>query len=422
MVYRDEHATAWRCGVSEELLAGVTVLDLTNVLAGPFAGYQLALLGADVIKVEVPGTGDLARQLGADPELSRENLGASFLAQNAGKRSITLNLKTEAGREVFARLVAPADVLLENFRPGVLERLGFGVERLRELNPGLVYCALSGFGATGPMRARPAYDQIVQGLSGIMSVTGTPESAPLRVGYPVCDSFGGLSAAFAVVSALLRKGRTGEGAFLDVSMVDAALTSMGWVVSDHLVAGEEPKAMGNDNRTAAPSGTFETADGALNIAANKQEQWEALCAALHRTDLLDDPRFRTREDRKVHRAELTVELEATLKERTAVEWDALLLPTGVPAAPVVSVPEALRSTQVAHRGLVTELPSPRGDGGPLTSRTPTLRVVGLPTLVDGEAVRPTAPPPLLGQDTDTLLADLGYTDEDIARLRAERAV
>lgn len=401
--------------MAEGLLAGVTVLDMTNVLAGPFAGYQLALLGADVIKVEVPGTGDLARQLGADPDLGRENLGVSFLAQNAGKRSVTVNLKSEAGKEVFTRLLDRADVLLENFRPGVLERLGFGTEKLRELKPGLVYCAVSGFGATGPLAQRPAYDQVIQGMSGIMSITGTPQSAPLRVGFPVCDSFGGLAAAFAIASALLRQRSTGEGAYLDVSMLDAALTAMGWVVSDHLVAGREPVPMGNENVTSAPSGTFRTADGALNIAANKQEQFETLCRVLGREELITDPRFVSRDDRKRNRDALREELEITLKQRPAREWDDILLPTGVPAAPVVTVPEALCSAQITHRGLVSELPSPRGDGD-------GLRVVGLPTHVDGAAVPPAGPPPLLGEHTDEVLRDLGYDDAGIARLREESAV
>jgi crotonobetainyl-CoA:carnitine CoA-transferase CaiB-like acyl-CoA transferase len=394
------------------LLAGVRVLDLTNVLAGPVAGYQLALLGADVVKVEVPGTGDLARQLGADPALSRRNLGASFLAQNGGKRSVTVNLKSDGGRAVFRRLLATADVLLENFRPGVLARLGFGWEELRRNHPGLVYCAVSGFGATGPESDRPAYDQVVQGLSGIMSVTGSEDSAPLRVGYPVCDSIGGLAAAFAISSALVRKARTGEGAYLDVSMLDAALSTMGWVVSDFLVAGRPPQPMGNENRTSAPSGTFETADGALNIAANKQEQWLALCTAIGREELEADPRFETRDDRKEHRAALKRELERTLRDKPASHWDAVLREAGVPAAPVVTVPQALGSAQVRHRGLVSRVDSAAGP----------LELLGLPTHVDGDAVPPAGPPPVLGEHTDEVLREAGLTDHDIEALRAEGAI
>lgn len=397
------------------LLEGIRVLDMTNVLAGPFAGYQLALMGADVVKIETPGTGDLARQLGASAELSSENLGVSFLAQNSGKRSVTVNLKTEGGKAVFEKLVETADVLLENFRPGVLERLGFGWERLRTINPRLVYCAVSGFGADGPMRTRPAYDQVVQGLSGIMSVTGTPDTAPLRVGYPVCDSFGGLAAAFAVSSALLRQQRTGQGAYLDTSMLDAALTSMGWAVSDHLIAGRIPTAMGNENVTSAPSGTFRTADGALNIAANKQEQYEILCRILGRPELIDDPRFLTREDRKRNRDILRDELEISLKTKSAAEWDEILIDSGVPAAPVVSIPTALRSEQVAHRGLVNTVESPAEAGG-------TVQVLGLPTHVDGRAVSPAGPPPKLGEHTDQVLAEAGFDDSEIARLRQENAI
>ena len=394
------------------LLDGVRVLDLTNVLAGPVAGYQLALLGADVVKVEMPGTGDLARQLGADPDLSARGLGASFLAQNGGKRSVTVNLKTDGGRDVFRRLLGTADVLLENFRPGVLERLGFGWEGLRRDHPGLVYCAVSGFGSTGPESDRPAYDQVVQGLSGIMSVTGSPGTAPLRVGYPVCDSIGGLAAAFSIAAALVRKQRTGEGAFLDVSMLDAALSTMGWVVSDYLVAGRTPEPMGNENRTSAPSGTFATADGALNIAANRQEQWERLCVAIGREDLRRDARFGTRDRRKEYREVLRSALEETLRQKPASHWDAVLREAGVPAAPVVSVPEALDSPQVRHRSLVTTHASAAGE----------VALVGLPTHVDGAAVSPSSPPPVLGEHTDEVLGSLGLTADDIAALRAEGAV
>lgn len=393
------------------LLDGIRVLDLTNVLAGPFAGYQLSLLGADVLKIETPDGGDLARQLGADAGRSDRGMGVSFLAQNAGKRSMTLNLKHESGKEIFARLVAESDVLLENYRPGVLARLGFPWERLRELNEKLVYCALSGFGQTGPMRDRPAYDQIIQGMSGMMSVTGTEETAPLRAGYPVCDTLGGYAAAFATAAALVRRERTGQGAQLDVSMLESAVSAMGWVVSDYLMAGREPTALGNENFTAAPSGTFDTADGKLNIAANKQEQFETLCQVAGRPELVADDRFRTREARKAHRAELRGELESALAARSATEWDKLLTGTGVPAGPVLTVREAMASPQIRSRGLVREL-----------GRAEPVSVLGSSAHVDGGPVPPQGAPPPLGGDTDAELRALGFADDAITAFHAEGVV
>ncbi|MFG2735842.1 CaiB/BaiF CoA transferase family protein [Streptomyces harbinensis] len=397
------------------LLDGIRVLDLTNVLAGPFAGYQLALQGADVIKVELPGSGDLARRLGADRALSDELLGASFLAQNGGKRSLTLNLKDPEGRAALLRAVREADVLLENFRPGVLDRLGLGWDTLRAENPGLVYCAISGFGQTGPLRDRPAYDQIIQGLSGMMSVTGTADTAPLRAGFPVADTLGGMAAAYAVTAALVRRGRTGEGAFLDVSMLEAALTSLGWVTSNYLITGQEPVPMGNENFTAAPSGTFRTADGYLNIAANRQEQYATLCRLTGREDLIGDARFAHPADRKTRREELRTELEAALAARPAAEWEEILSAAGVPAARVLSVPEVLELEQLTARDFVHDLPFPDGRDRPL-------RVLGGPLRVDGEPPAPPARPPLLGEHTDAVLAELGYGAAEIAALRERGAI
>ncbi|MFV2178634.1 CaiB/BaiF CoA transferase family protein [Actinomadura sp. LOL_016] len=374
----------------ERPLSGIRVLDLTNVLAGPYCSYQLMLLGAEVVKVEVPGQGDLARSLGPDPELNSSGLGASFLAQNAGKKSLEIDLKDPDDRARFEDLVRGADVLLENFRAGVLERLGFGWPRLRELNPGLVYCAVSGFGQTGPMSQAPAYDQIIQGLSGMMSVTGTRETAPLRVGFPVCDTVGGLAAALHICAALADRASTGRGTFLDVSMLEAAVSAMGWAVSNYLVSGVPPEPMGTQNATSAPSGTFEAADGPLNIAANRQQQFETLCAILDRRDLLDDPRFVDREARKLHREELDDELNAALRRRAALEWEEVLGAAGVPAARVAEVPEAVELEQLRHRGFFTDLAFPDGSGR-------TLRVAGSGVLHDGEPLRPVAPPPLLGE-------------------------
>jgi crotonobetainyl-CoA:carnitine CoA-transferase CaiB-like acyl-CoA transferase len=376
-------------------LDGVCVVDLTNVLAGPYATYQLALLGAEVIKVEVPGRGDLARRLGAAEELNDVQLGASFIAQNAGKKSVELDLKSASGRERLERLLVDADVLTENFRPGVLARLGFPWERLRELNPRLVYCAISGFGQTGSMRDRPAYDQIIQGLSGMMSVTGTAETGPLRAGFPVCDTLGGLAAALAVSAALAGRERTGRGCRIDVSLLEVAISAMGWVVSNFLATGVEPQPMANENFTAAPSGAFEAADGLLNVAANQQAQFETLCRLMGRPDLFADPRFATAASRKRHRTGLKDELETTLRTRPAAEWEERLNAAGVPAARVLSVSDALGLEQLSERRFFHELPSPDGADS-------LLRVVGSGVQFDGEPLHAATPPPLLGQHTAEL--------------------
>ncbi|GGE39251.1 CoA transferase [Agaricicola taiwanensis] len=385
------------------LLEGIRVLDLTNVLAGPYCAYQLALLGADVIKVETPNGGDLARQLGASSELNRAGMGASFLAQNAGKKSVVVDLKHEADREKFLDLVASADALVENFRPGVMERLGLGYEELSRVKPGLVYCAISGFGQTGPMRNNPAYDQIIQGLSGVMSITGTADTAPLRVGYPVADTLGGLVGAFAIVSALIRQKTTGQGAFLDVSMLECTLSALGWPVSNYLTADVEPRPMGNENMTASPSGAFRTADGLLNIAANKQEQFVTLCQLIDRANLSADPRFAEREARKVNRAALTAEIEARLMTRSALEWEGIFNRAGVPAGRILTIPQVLTEPQVVERQLTSSFPDRGEDGRPLT-------VLRGGFLVDGAAPRPSLAPPELGEHTDDVFASLTPRD------------
>jgi CoA:oxalate CoA-transferase len=397
------------------LLAGTRVLDLTNVLAGPFCCYQLAQLGAEVIKVEVPGSGDLARQLGADPELNRRGMGASFLAQNAGKRSIALNLKSPRGRDAFVRLVATSDVVVENFRPGVMDRLGLGYGALRAAKGDVIYCAISGFGQDGPLKFNPAYDQIIQGLCGVMSVTGDAQSAPLRVGYPVADTMGGMTAAFAIAAALVRRGRTGEGEFIDVSMLEASLVAMGWAVSNWLIAGVKPQPMGNENMTASPSGAFRTGRGLLNIAANKQEQFESLCGLIGREDLATDPRFAGREDRKRLRLELNAEIERALAARPAAEWSMLLNKHGVPAGEVLDVPSVLEHPQILERGLLKTFETVPDVGRPV-------RVVRAGFRLGSGDPQPASPPPALGADTEALLSEIGFSKGEVEALAREGAV
>lgn len=395
-------------------LAGVKVLDLSNVLAGPFCAYQLALMGADVTKVENPEGGDLARRLGADKAAAARQMGASFVAVNAGKRSLTLNLKDPRGKAILKDLVASSDVLVENFRPGVMTRLGLDFDALREINPRLVYCAISGFGADGELSSRPAYDQIIQGISGVMSVTGDAQSAPLRVGYPVSDTVGGLTAAFAICAALLDARTTGQGRMLDVSMLEATLATMGWVVSNYLNAGVAPVPMGNENFTAAPSGTFRTGDGLLNIAANETRQFVSLCALIGRPDIVDDPRFAQRDTRKQNRHALKVEIETALAHDSAANWETKLVASGVPAGRVLSVPDVLAHPHLASREFVRELDVP-GEAQPQRVTRAGFRLSG------GDAA-PSGPAPSLGADTLNLLSDLGYDIASIDQLRADGVI
>lgn len=393
-------------------LDGIRVLDLTNVLAGPFACHQLVHMGAEVIKVEAPGRGDLARQLGADPDLNTRNMGVSFLAQNAGKKSVTVNLKDKDGSALFLRLVETADVLVENFRPGVMKRLGLDHETLKAVRPELIYCAISGFGQDGPWVDRPAYDQIIQGASGLMSVTGDDRSAPLRAGYPVADTVGGMAAAFAVAAALNARPR---GAFLDVSMLESLLASMGWVVSNHLIAGAAPAAHGNENPTSAPSGAFRARDGLLNIAANKDQQWEALARHLGLEHLLSHPDYITREDRKRNRIALRGALETVLMTRDAEDWADELNRIGVPAGAVLSVPAILEHPQVADRGFLHDFANVSGVGRDIS-------VVTTGVKLDGQSLRANSPPPELGQDNEAVWGSLGVSPDEIRALMERGAL
>jgi crotonobetainyl-CoA:carnitine CoA-transferase CaiB-like acyl-CoA transferase len=396
------------------ILTGVRVLDLTNVLTGPFCCYLLAQLGADVVKVEHPRGGDLARQLGADPALNARLMGASFLAQNAQKRSIALDLKHPEGKRALLRLVERADAVVENFRPGVMARLGLGYDALRQAKPDLVYCAISGFGQDGPRAQDPAYDQIIQGLSGMMAVTGDERSAPLRAGYPVADAVGGLTAALATLAALLHRERTGQGQMVDVSLLDAAIPMLGWVLSNLLIAGVEPRPWGNENVTAAPSGAFATASGWLNIAANKQEQFESLCRVVGRPDLPADPRFAGREARTANRSALNAEITAALRAKGAAAWERELNAAGVPAGRVFSPAEAIADPQVAHRGLLRRLAVPALQRD-VTVLGPAARFSATPGVVD-------RPPPRLGEHTEAVLAEAGFDRQAIDALRASGAL
>jgi CoA:oxalate CoA-transferase len=391
-----------------KLLEGIRVLDLTNVLSGPFATLHLALLGADVIKIENPEGGDLARKLGNVPKYNKELLGTSFLAQNANKKSLTLNMKAEEGKEIFRKLAGTADVVVENFRPGVMARLGFSYEELCKINPKIIYCAISGFGQTGPDAFKPAYDQIIQGLSGVMAVNGDERLNPLRCGFPVCDTVGGMNAAFAIMAALYYREHTGEGQFIDIALLDSIMPLMGWVAANLLIGGQQPVLLGNDNFTAAPSGMFKTQDGYINIAANQQQQWEQLADELGLPELKADPRFRERDTRKSNRFLLTPLLEARLTQEPTSHWVEVLNARGIPSGDVVSLEVALASEQARHRQVIADVEQP-GIGN--------IKIFNMTAKFSKTPAQIEMPPPKLSENTGTILGELGYSAEEIKKLK-----
>jgi len=394
-----------------KLLSGIRVLDLTNVLSGPFATLHLALCGAEVIKIENPNDGDLARKLGNVPDFNKKLMGTSFLAQNANKKSLTLNLKDPQAKEIFKKLVKTADVVVENFRPDVMTRLGFSYKVLSEINPRIIYCAISGFGQTGPDALKPAYDQIIQGLSGVMAINGDERLNPLRCGFPVCDTVGGLNAAFAVMGALYHREKTGQGQFIDVALLDSIMPLMGWVAANLLIGRQQPVLMGNDNFTAAPSGVFRTKDGYMNIAANKQEQWEAVADVLGVPELKTDQRFQERDTRKKNRRLLTPLLEEKLKEHDTLYWVDILNKNDVPSGAIPTLEQALTSEQIKHRGTLKSVHA-EGIGD--------LMLFNLTAKFDKTSCDIESPPPRLSEHTAEILKGIGYTDEEIKQLKEKK--
>ena len=396
-------------------LAGIRVLDITQVLAGPYASYQLALMGADVIKIERPGDGDWTRTGGADTDLAKALMGLPYLTQNANKKSVTLDLKQEQGRAVLQRMLPSCDVFLENLRPGAMSALGFSFEQVREFRPNIVYCSISAFGQDGPLNKRRAYDHVVQGMSGIMHATGSRESGPTKVGAPYIDYATGLNGAFAILAALHEVRRTGNGIKLDVAMLDTALLLMASHVTAYLTAGTEPRPAGNEAFSgSAASGCFSTRDGLLMLAANTEEQWQSLCRVLNNDTLATEPRWKTSSDRSEHAADLRTILAEELATKTTNEWDIQLNEAGVPAGSVMRLAEILDHAQCQAREITQAVHLPE------TSSTPHLPTLGFKA--NGYSVAPSAAPPTLGRDTETILLELGFDKDEITALREGRVI
>jgi formyl-CoA transferase len=384
-------------------LARLRILDLTRVRAGPTCVRQFADFGADVIKVETPG----------DEDLGGARDGSDFQNLHRNKRSITLDLKAPAGRDLFRRLVATADVVVENYRPDVKDRLGIDYASLRAINPRIVLASISGFGQDGPYRERPGFDQIAQGLSGLMSVTGFPGQAPLRSGAAVADVTAGLLAALGIMTALLEREVSGEGQWVQSNLLQAGITLLDFQAARWTMDGRVPPQVGNDHPTSMPTSAYRTADGHINIAASGTVMWRRLCEAIGRPGLIDDARFARADDRAANRAALAAEIEAALAADTSAAWVDRLNAAGVPCGPILRMDEVFADPQVRHLGAAASVEHPRL--GPLSLLNQAVRMSRTP------ASLATATPER-GEHTDEVLRELGLDDAAIGALRRDRVV
>lgn len=390
-------------------LAGVKVVDLTRVMVGPYCTMMLGDLGADVVKVEIPGRGDDTRHWGP-PFVESESV--YYLSVNRNKRSIALDLKQEAACEALWRLIEGADVLVENFSPGTIERLGFSYEAVKKRNPDMVYASISGFGQSGPDYQRTAYDLIVQGISGMMSITGHADGPPTRLGVPIADIGGGMFAAYAIVAALFDRERTGEGSFVDVSMLGGQVALLTYQAGLYLSTNAVPGQLGNAHPMIAPYDTFRTVDGYVNIAVGNDSLWQRFCAALELHDFAADERFADNAGRSTNRGALYAAIEPRLAELTTDQVVRLLDGAGVPCGPIRDVAQAMDDAQTRSQNLVLEVEHPT---------IGRLELSGAPFHFDGEPVRARQAPPLLGEQTAQILGEAGYTLDEIAALVASGA-
>jgi formyl-CoA transferase len=387
-------------------LSELLVLDLSRVLAGPFATMMLADLGAEVIKVERPGSGDDTRQWGP-PWAGGES--AYYLSVNRNKKSITLDLKTEQAREIVRELACRADVLVENWLPGTMEKWGLGYDDLCQINPGLVYCSITGYGQTGPQRGRPGYDFVIQAEGGIMSVTGPVEGPPMKVGVAIVDLTAGMFATVAILAALQERARSGRGQYIDMALLDAQVAWLANVGSNFLISGERPDRYGNAHPNIVPYETFATSDGWIAVGVGNDRQWQRLCAATEWDDLAKDDRFATNPLRVERRDDLIPILQARFKTRSSEDWVTALADAGIPCGPIRCIDQVFSDPQILSRGMLTQLSHPTAG---------SVQMAGSPFKLSRTQVRIHAPPPLLGEHTaEVLKQHLGFSSTDIERLR-----
>jgi len=396
--------------LTERALSDIRIVDLSRVLAGPFCTMVLSDYGAEVIKVEQPGVGDGTRQWGP-PWVAGES--AYFLSVNRNKKSLTLNLKAEKGRNIIKQLVADSDILIENFKPGSMQRMGLDYESLSQDNPGLIYCSISGYGQTGPYRERPGYDFMIQAQGGIMSVTGPAEGEPHKVGVAIVDITAGLFAASAILSALHHRQRTGEGQYIDVALLDSQVAWLANVAHNYFATGQQPERFGNAHPNIVPYETFPTADGHIALAVGSDGQYRHFCDVVERSDLWQDERFQTNAGRVENRKILIPLLKELFQTRTSAEWIDLLVEAGIPVGPINDIPAILKDPHIAARQMVQEID--HATAGTIQLLGPVAKMSKTPAQIQHA-------PPTLGADTESVLKSLGYERQEIEVLRKDGVI
>jgi len=394
----------------KKALDGIKVLDLSRALAGPYCTMMLADMGAEVIKVEMPGTGDDSRAWGP-PFVEGES--AYFMSINRNKKSITLDMKGDKAIEIIMKLIKGSDVLVENFRPGAMERLGLAYQQVKAMNPRLVYCSISGFGQNGPYRMLPGFDQVLQGMGGLMSITGEPDGPPVKVGVPIADITAGMFAAYGIAIALFTREKTGSGQMVDISLLDSQVALLTYRAGSFFASGEIPKRIGSGHPVIVPYQAFKARDAYINIAVGNDQLWGKFCKAVGLEGIVNDPRFATNAKRVQNRDEVVKAVGDLIATKNGEEWLKILTDAGIPCGPIYTVDKIFSDPQVIHRQMVTELRHPKAG---------TIKVTGNPVKLSDTPGEPSVAPPLLGQHTQEVLEGLGYSAKEIEELKQAKLI
>jgi crotonobetainyl-CoA:carnitine CoA-transferase CaiB-like acyl-CoA transferase len=394
----------------KKALDGIKVLDLSRALAGPYCTMMLADMGAEVIKVEMPGTGDDSRAWGP-PFVEGES--AYFMSINRNKKSITLDMKGSKAIEIIMKLIKGSDVLVENFRPGAMERLGLAYQQVKAMNPRLVYCSISGFGQNGPYRMLPGFDQVLQGMGGLMSITGEPDGPPVKVGVPIADITAGMFAAYGIAIALFTREKTGSGQMVDISLLDSQVALLTYRAGSFFASGEIPKRIGSGHPVIVPYQAFKARDVYINIAVGNDQLWGKFCKAVGLEGIVNDPRFATNAKRVQNRDEVVKAVGDLIATKNGEEWLKILTEAGIPCGPIYTVDKIFSDPQVIHRQMVTELHHPKAG---------TIKVTGNPVKLSDTPGEPSVAPPLLGQHTQEVLEGLGYSAKEIEELKQAKLI